>query len=273
MATATNTAPRRSIRNSRAVRKVSLGLLGVVGFLGIWQLLPALGIMNPEFFPYATETLARIGKEAIDLEFWRNVGRTLTGWFIGLAAASILALALGTLIGLIPFLRRGTHTTVEFLRPIPSVALIPLAILAYGINLQAALVIIIFASFWQVFVQVLYGVADIDSVARDTAKSFGMNGAAQLRSLILPTALPYVMTGLRLAASVALILAVTAEMTIGNPGLGQKLMLSYNNGDKVGMFAIVIVTGILGLVVNIIFGAIERKALFWHQSVRGEDPS
>ncbi len=273
MATATIATPKHSTHATRAVRKISLGALGVVVFLGVWQLIPATGAINPEFFPYATDTLARIATEATDLEFWRNVGRTLTGWFVGLAVASILALALGTLIGLVPFLRRATHTTIEFLRPIPSVALIPLALLAYGINLQAALVIIIFASFWQVFVQVLYGVADIDSVARDTATSFGLTRAGQLRNLVLPTALPYVMTGLRLAASVALILAVTAEMTIGNPGLGQTLMLSYNNGDKVGMFAIVIVTGILGLIVNIIFGAIERKALFWHQSVRGEDPS
>lgn len=272
MATASISTPRLSTRSSRAVRKVLLGVLGVLGFLATWQLLPATGIMNPEFFPYATETLSRIGTEAMDLEFWRNVGRTMTGWVVGLAIASVLAIALGTLIGLVPMLRRGTHTTVEFLRPIPSVALIPLAILAYGINLKAALVIIIFASFWQVFVQVLYGVADIDSVARDTAQSFGLTRVAQLRSLVLPTALPYVMTGLRLAASVALILAVTAEMTIGNPGLGQVLMLSYNNGDKVGMFAIVIVTGVLGLIVNVIFGVIERRALFWHQSVRGEDP-
>lgn len=262
-----------SARSQRTARKIVLGVAGVVGFLATWQALPALGILNPEYFPYATDTLARIGREATDLEFWRNVGRTLTAWGIGLAVATALALFLGTIIGMVPLLRRGTHTTVEFLRPIPSVALIPLAILAYGINLQAALVIIVFASFWQVFVQVLYGVADIDSVARDTAKSFGLSPAARLRSLILPTALPYLMTGLRLAAAVALILAVTAEMTIGNPGLGQKLMLSYNNGDKVGMFAIVIVTGILGLLVNIIFSLIERRALFWHQSVRGEDPS
>lgn len=273
MATATIAAPRRSARSRQALRKLLLGILGVIGVLLVWQLLPTVGIMNPEHFPSASVTLARVGTDALDLEFWRNVGRTLTAWFIGLASATVLALVLGTLIGMVPILRRGTHTTVEFLRPIPSVALIPLAILSFCISLEAALVIIVFASFWQVFVQVLYGVADIDSVARDTARSFGLGAAARLRSLILPTALPYLMTGLRLAASVALILAVTAEMTIGNPGLGQKLMLSYNNGDKVGMFAIVIVTGVLGVIVNLIFGAIERRALFWHQSVRGEDPS
>ncbi len=123
-----------------------------------------------------------------------------------------------------PFLRRATRTTIEFFRPIPSVALVPIAILLFGLRLQAALVIIVYASFWQVFVQVLYGVADVDVVARDTARSFGLSRMARFRSLVLPSALPYIMTGVRLAAAVALILTITAEMAIGNPGLGHNIV-------------------------------------------------
>ena len=161
----------RAPRSRRTLRKALLGTAGIVGFLIIWQLIPTLGIISPQYLPYATETLARMAEEFRDLEFWRNVGRTMTAWFLGLLIATVAATVLGTIIGLVPFLRRATHTTVEFLRPIPSVALIPLAVLVYGIQLQAALVIIVFASFWQVFVQVLYGVADVDAVARDTARA------------------------------------------------------------------------------------------------------
>jgi ABC-type nitrate/sulfonate/bicarbonate transport system permease component len=174
---------------------------------------------------------------------------------------------------MVPVLRRATHTVVEFLRPIPSVALIPLAILVYGLQMPAALIIIVYASFWQVFVQVLYGVADIDTVARDTARSFGLTRASQLRNLVLPTALPYLMTGLRLAAAVALILAVTAEMTIGNAGLGRQLTVASGIGNITTVYAIVIVTGVLGLLINIGFRAIERRTLSWHQSVRGDEAS
>ncbi|PRI11206.1 ABC transporter permease [Leucobacter massiliensis] len=273
MATVSTSPPGAGGRTLGSLRKPLLGLLGVAAFLLAWQALPATGAVNAAHFPGAFETLARLAGEVRDLEFWRNVGRTLTAWAIGLALATALALVLGTIIGMVPFLRRATHTVVEFLRPIPSVALIPLAVLSYGISLQAALVIVVFASFWQVFVQVLYGVADVDAVASDTARSFGLPRSERLLRLVLPTALPYLMTGLRLAASVALILAVTAEMTIGNPGLGNRLMLNYSNGDQVGVFAIVIVTGLIGLVVNLIFGVVERRALFWHQSVRGEDPA
>ena len=262
---------RRRAERARSARKLLLGLAGIAGFLITWQLLPVTGVVDPQSLPLATDTIAQLFQEFRDLEFWRNVGRTMTAWAIGLALATILATVLGTIVGLVPFLRRATHTTVEFLRPIPSVALIPLAVLMYGIQLPAALVIIVFASFWQVFVQVLYGVADVDSVARDTARSFGLTPAARIRSLVFPTMLPYLMTGLRLAASVALILAVTAEMTIGNPGLGKQIVLAYSVGDLPGVYAIVIVTGLLGLVINLVFRLIERRTLSWHQSVRGED--
>jgi ABC-type nitrate/sulfonate/bicarbonate transport system permease component len=261
----------RRARGRRTMRKVLLGAAGILGFLVTWQLIPTLGILDARFFPTATETLSRLAEDVRDLEFWRNVGRTMTAWAIGLAIATVLATVLGTIIGLVPILRRGTHTTVEFLRPIPSVALIPLAILVFGIQLQAALLIIVFASFWQVFVQVLYGVADVDAVARDTARSFGLSRGSRVVNLVFPTALPYLMTGVRLAAAVALILAVTAEMFIGVPGLGRAIIFAQSAGDYVHVYSLVITTGLLGLLVNLVFRFIERRSLSWHQSVRGEE--
>jgi ABC-type nitrate/sulfonate/bicarbonate transport system permease component len=261
----------RRRRRGRTLRKVVLGLAGIAGFLVTWQLLPTLGIVNEAYFPTATDTIGRLVVLMGDLEFWRNVGRTLTSWAIGLLIATVLAVLLGTVIGLVPFLRRATHTTVEFLRPIPSVALIPLAILMFGYQLQAALLIIVYASFWQVFIQVLYGVADVDAVARDTARSFGLTRGSRIVNLVFPTALPYLMTGLRLAATVALILAITAEMFISIPGLGRAIMIAREAGQWTTVYALVIVTGMLGLLVNLGFRAIERRTLSWHQSVRGEE--
>ncbi|GIJ20700.1 ABC transporter permease [Micromonospora lutea] len=260
-----------SIRRPRSLRKVVLGVVGLTGFLVVWQLIPTLGLINSQYLPYVTDVLARLAEEFRDLAFWRRLGHTMTSWAIGLAVATAAAVVLGTIVGLVPVLRRATHTVVEFLRPIPSVALIPLAVLLFGIRMQAALLIIIYASFWQVFVQVIYGVADVDSVARDTARSFGLTRRERLSYLVLPTALPYLMTGIRLAAAVALILAITAEMVIGNPGLGRMIELSRSAGDAVGLYALVVVTGLLGLLVNLVFRFIERRSLSWHQSVRGEE--
>jgi ABC-type nitrate/sulfonate/bicarbonate transport system permease component len=260
-----------STRRLRSLRKVLLGAVGLVGFLVVWQLIPALGLISSQYLPYVTDVFARLLEEFRDLAFWRRLGLTMTSWGIGLTLATLAAVALGTVVGLVPFLRRATHTMVEFLRPIPSVALIPLAVLMFGLQMRAALVIIVYASFWQVFVQVIYGVADVDTVARDTARSFGLTRRERLTYLVLPTLLPYLMTGLRLAAAVALILAVTAEMVIGNPGLGRMIELSRSAGDAVGLYALVVVTGLLGLLVNLVFRFVERRSLAWHQSVRGEE--
>ncbi|MEU1606367.1 ABC transporter permease [Micromonospora matsumotoense] len=257
-------------RRLRAVRRALLGVVGLAGFLAVWQTIPTLGLIDRQYLPYVTDVLARLAEQLVDLAFWRRLGGTMTSWAIGLTVATVAAVGLGTVVGLVPFLRRATHTMVEFLRPIPSVALIPLAVLMFGIQRQAALVIIVYASFWQVFVQVIYGVADVDTVARDTALSFGLRRREQWTQLVLPTTLPYLMTGLRLAAAVALILAVTAEMVIGNPGLGRMIELSRSAGDAVGLYALVVVTGLLGLVVNLVFRFVERRTLSWHQSVRGE---
>jgi ABC-type nitrate/sulfonate/bicarbonate transport system permease component len=255
----------------RRVRRPLLGAAGLSGFLVLWQLIPALGLVDREYLPYVTDVGARLSREIVDLAFWRRLGLTMQAWAIGLAIASGAALVLGTFIGLVPFLRRATHSTVEFLRPIPSVAIVPIAVIIQGISIEAALIIVVYASFWQMFVQVLYGVADVDVVARDTARSFGLTQRERLTRVVLPTALPYVMTGLRLAASVALILAITAEMVIGNPGLGALIMLSRSTpGDSAGLYAFVVVAGLLGVTINATFRIVERRALHWHQSVRGE---
>ncbi|HLU63987.1 MAG TPA: ABC transporter permease [Protaetiibacter sp.] len=274
MTTASVAAPRtRPRRSARGIRKLVLGVAGLLGFLTIWQLIPLLGIVDPRYLPPATTVLGQLVGELNDLEFWRNVGRTMTTWGIGLLIATLAAVAIGTVVGLVPYLRHLTHTTVEFLRPIPSVALIPLAILMFGFQMPAALLIVVYASFWQVFVQVLYGVADVDTVARDTARSFGLTRASRFRNLVLPTALPYIMTGVRLGAAVALILTVTAELLIAVPGIGRVIVFARSAGDVPTVYVYVVVAGLLGLLVNMLFRVIERRVLSWHQSVRGEEVS
>jgi ABC-type nitrate/sulfonate/bicarbonate transport system permease component len=160
---------------------------------------------------------------------------------------------------------------VEFLRPIPSVALIPLAVLLYGTDLQSTLLLVVYAAFWQILVQVLYGVADVDPVADETARSYRLGPWARVRYLLWPTALPYVLTGVRLAASVALVLAVTAELIIGAPGLGAEIAVAQSSQAIPDMYALVVVTGLIGVVINLGARVAERRLLSWHQSVRGEE--
>ncbi|MDX6315943.1 MAG: hypothetical protein QOF44_5407, partial [Streptomyces sp.] len=201
---------------------------------------------------------------------WTALGETMRAWAIGLGIAFVLAVAVGMLIEAIPGARAATVSTIEFLRPIPSVALIPLATLLYGADLGSSLLLVVYAAFWQVLIQVLYGIADVDPVARETARSYRLGRWSTFRRLVWPTALPYVMTGLRLAAAVAFILAVTAELVIGGPGLGREIQLAQSGGAVATVYALITVAGCVGVVVNLAVRALERRVLAWHPSVRGE---
>ena len=257
---------RRTGRTGRAV----LGVLGIVGFALTWEVLARAELVDPAYLPPFTTTFARLVTELGTPTFWSALGDTVVTWAIGLALAVVAAVITGTVIGLVPFLRRATHSTVEFLRPIPSVAIIPLAVLVAGLSREAALVVVIYAPFWQVFNQVLYGVADVDTVADDTARSFRLGRLQRLRHVVLPTALPYVITGVRLAASIALVLTITAELVIGNPGIGRQIDVYRSAPDAPGLYALVLVTGLLGLLVNLTTRLVERRVLHWHPSVRKE---
>ncbi|QNE15505.1 ABC transporter permease [Pseudarthrobacter sp. NBSH8] len=259
---------RRSVR--RLPLKQLLGLAGIAGFLATWELIPRLGIIDERYLPPATEVIVALVRDFGLTAFWISVGETMTAWFLGLVIAIALAVLLGFVIGSSDFLRKATNSTVEFLRPIPSVALIPLAVLLFGVKIESSLMLITYAAFWQVLIQVLYGVADVDMVANNTAKTYGLGRMARIRYVVFPTALPYLMTGVRLAATVALVLAITAELVIGSPGLGREIALAQSGGAISGMYALVLATGLIGVLINGLMRFIEKKTLSWHSSVRSE---
>ncbi|MDX2675124.1 ABC transporter permease [Streptomyces sp. NY05-11A] len=249
---------------------VTLGAAGLAAFLTLGEAVPRLGLVKEAYFPPTSRIAGALGDELADTAFWTALGDTLTGWALGLTLAVGAGIVAGVLLSFVPHLREATASTIEFLRPIPSVALIPLAVLLYGTELRSVLLLVVYASFWQVLIQVLYGVQDVDPVAEETARSYGLGAWTRVRHVLWPTALPYVMTGVRLAAAVALILAITAELVIGAPGLGARIAVAQTSQAVPEMYALIVVTGMLGLLINVGARTVERWALAWHQSVRGE---
>ncbi|WP_082105220.1 ABC transporter permease [Demequina subtropica] len=258
-------------RRPRRSRDLWLGVVGVVIVLAGAETLSRTGIVNPDFLPPVTAMYAALFEMLREGWFWEALWLTVRGWAIGLAAAMTLGIVVGFVIGSVPFLRKFTSSTIEFLRPIPSVALIPLVILLFGAQPQSAFVLVVYAAFWQVLVQVLYGVADVDPVARDTARSYQFGPLRVARSVIYPTALPYIMTAFRLGAAVALILEITAELVIGVDGLGRELGIAQSSNAVPETYALVIAIGLIGVAVNLLARFVERKALWWHPSVRSEN--
>ena len=267
-------APARKSRAGAAGRlrggNALLGVAGFATFLALLEVVPRVGLVSPNYLPPVSRIGVALADLAGDPAFWTALGDTVRGWALGLAIAVALGVVVGFVIGTIPVLREFSASTIEFLRPIPSVALIPLAVLVFGTDLRSVLLLVVYAAFWQVLVQVLYGVQDVDPVAQDTARTFGLNRWGRMRYVTWPTALPYVLTGVRLAAAVALILAVTAELVIGAPGLGNEIGTAQSGGAVARMYALVIVTGLLGVAVNVLARQLERWLLSWHPSLRRE---
>jgi ABC-type nitrate/sulfonate/bicarbonate transport system permease component len=244
------------------------GLGGLVGFALLLEIVPRIGIISPNYLPPFSEIMVALFKEMTTATFWTALSDTLKAWAIGLIISIVVGVVIGIAIGSSRILRTLTHSTIEFLRPIPSVALIPLAVLLFGSQIQSTLVLVIYASFWQVLIQVLYGVQDVDPVARETARCYGLGTWAQIRYVTWPTTLPYLMTGIRLAAAVALILAITSEVAIDTQGLGKQISDTESGGAVAIMYAYIIVAGIIGVIVNLGARALERRVLAWHPSVR-----
>jgi ABC-type nitrate/sulfonate/bicarbonate transport system permease component len=246
----------------------ALPAASIAAVLALLELSSRAGILNPAYFPPVSECFRKLADLATERAFWHSVADTLRGWAIGLGIAAAVAIPLGIVIGSSMLLYRSTRAVVEFLRPIPSVALIPLAVLVYGTGLESKVFLVTYASFWPLFIQTMYGVQDVDPVALDTARSFGFGRSQQLARVTLPSSVPYVATGFRISSATALILAVTAELVIGSPGLGRDITVARSSGAVALTYALIIATGLIGWALNIAFTRGERRVLHWHPSHR-----
>jgi len=251
-------------------QRILLGAVGVLGLIALAEILPRVGLVNPRYLPPFSEIVPALIERLQTAVFWQALADTLVTWAIGVSVALVAGVVLGILIGSIAVLREATASTIEFLRPIPSVALIPLAVIMFGPGRESTVFLIIFSSFWMVIVQVLAGVQDVDPVARDTARSYRFRLWTVGFRVVWPTTLPYAITGFRLAATVALLLTITGELIIGSPGLGSLLSLAQQSGQVAGMYALAIVCSLLALLVNLGVRLLERRVLHWHPSVRLE---
>jgi ABC-type nitrate/sulfonate/bicarbonate transport system permease component len=258
---------------TRRIPDRALPWLTVAAALGLGELVTRTGLVDPADVPPPTQVIDTLVSRLGTSELWHQIGDTLTAWALALAIAAALAVPLGILVGSSRLLYRALRVPIEFLRPIPSVALIPLAVLLYGNGLRSQVFLAVFACFWILLVQMLYGVRDVDPVATETARAFRVGRGARLVRVTLPGASPYLATGLRLACSASLVIVVTAELVIGTPGLGKAINVARFSGNVELTYALVLVTGLLGFGLNALFAALERRVLHWHPAQRRAVPA
>lgn len=256
-------------RGLAAIRYGLGSLWGTLGVLVLLELLTRIGVLPARFLPPPSEILVTLARLLGAGEAWAAIGMTLLGWALGLGIAILIAVPVGTLLGRSELAYRATRAIVEFLRPVPSVALIPLLFLVFRPgSMDGKVFLVAFAATWPMLVQTIYGVRAINPLQLQTAQSFQIPAWRTFGRVLLPAAVPYLATGIRIASSVALILSVTGEIIMGSPGIGMQINLASQGGAVAQMYAYVVISGALGLLLNTVFASIERRVLHWHASQR-----
>jgi NitT/TauT family transport system permease protein len=246
---------------TRALR----GTIGAAGVLIVAELGLRLGDVT--LLPFVSTVIRRTGELAADPEFLTDAGSTLISWALGVLLTVAVAVPVGLLLGALPPVEAALRPLIEFLRPIPSVALIPLAILVFQEQLHLRVAVVIYASCWPVLINTVYGLKDVDPVAKETLKSFGFGPLAVLLRVSLPSAAPFIATGVRLAASIAIVLAVSAELIAGGTdGVGVFIIQAASGNRTDLMIAATVWAGLFGVLVNQAFVAAERKVFRWHHA-------
>ena len=237
------------------------------GCVVLVEILARLGLLT-SYVPPPSLIFIALWKGLVNGDISSQVGVTLSVYAVGLALAAGLAVGVGILMGAYKPVFNALKIVVEFLRPIPSVAMIPLAILFFGLGPEMRITIIAYAAFWPVLVNTIYGVTAIDPLALDVARNFGISGKEALWRVVLPSALSSIATGFRVSASIALVVTITTGLIAGNSGIGLYISQMEQANRLPPMYAGILLTGTLGYLFNVLYITLEHRLVFWTPAAR-----
>lgn len=247
-------------------------LIGLAGFFLIWEGVVRLDLIERVFLPTPTDVVARLVELLGQQTFLRDVIATVLAWLIALVIAVAVAVPGGLLLGSLHWLRTATRVLIEFLRPIPPVALIPLIIMIVGSGPEAKISLAFYASVWPILFNIIYALDEIDPLLVDTARSFGKSRLRVMATVALPHAAPFAFTGLRLSAAIALIVTVSTEYLAGSAvGVGAFIIDTASNVGAMDLvLAGTVVIGAIGYLINEGLERLGRRLFHWSDTTRVE---
>ncbi|WP_329531238.1 ABC transporter permease subunit [Streptomyces sp. NBC_01450] len=186
----------------------------------------------------------------------------------GYAAAAVVGVALGTVIGSYRRVRAVCEPVLEFLRALPPPVLVPVIMLFAGIGDTMKIAVIASGCVWPILLNTVEGVRAVDSVMAETARSYGITGLARLRGVVLRAASPQIFAGLRQALSIGIILMVISEMFAASNGLGFTIVQFQRSFAIPDMWTGILVLGLLGFLLSVVFHVVERRVLGWYHGLR-----
>ncbi|RCW43585.1 NitT/TauT family transport system permease protein [Halopolyspora algeriensis] len=240
-------------------------LLGVAGFLAVCEIVGRSGSAPQGYLPPPSVVLVELARLLGERTFLLDVIATVLSWLIALAIAAAIAVPAGLLLGSVPFLRNAVGAVVEFLRPIPSVALIPLVVVIAGGGPGTKIFLAVYAAVWPLLFNTIYALGEIDDQLLDSARAFNISRPELLLRVTLPGVAPFVLTGLRLSASTALIVLISTEMLVpASGGIGHFIYLAGSGAGRMDqVLAGTLVAGLLGYAINAGMAGMQRRWVTW----------
>jgi sulfonate transport system permease protein len=255
------------------VRRVG-GLLGSLAMelwlpvllLSLWWFASA-GSTDP-YFPSLENILRRFADMWL-LELWgSDVVPSLRNLLVGYALALVIGMGAGLVLGHVDRLRLAFTPEIEFGRCLPSVALLPLVIVGIGIGNAGKIAIIAFGALWPILLSTIDGVRGTDPILHDLARSIRLGRWRRFRSVLLPSAMPNIVAGAKVSLAISVVLVVVSELAGAERGVGYVLLASQRSFAITDMWAAMVLLGLLGYALNVVFRLVERKVLAWHPSHR-----
>jgi ABC-type nitrate/sulfonate/bicarbonate transport system permease component len=231
--------------------------------LSAWWAASTSGWVSRVFLPTPGATLDALRSGLGNGELLAFSAATTTRMLQGWLLASLLGIALGAAVGVSTQLRTYLQPTLEFLRPLPASALLPLAIAIFGLSANMVLAVVAFGAMWPVLLATVHGLASVDSRLKEVAACLEMSRPAVIFKIGLPNAMPDILAGMRLSMTVSLIVAVVGEMIASQSGLGQAILLAARSYHASELFAGIVLLGLIGFISNGLLALAEKKLLRW----------
>ena len=248
-----------------------LGAVAVLlALIALWWVASNAGWVSRVFLPTPQATFASLleglnlaGEGGGELLAFTSatVGRMVQGWLL----ASLAGVLLGAAIGVSPAVRAWVQPTLEFVRPLPASALLPLAISIFGLSPGMVLFVVAFGAMWPVLLATVHGFAAVEPRLAEVARCLQLSRAAYVWKMGLPNAMPDILAGMRLALTVALIVAVVGEMIASQSGLGQAILLAARAFRASELFAGIVLLGLVGFASNALLALAEQRLLRWQK--------
>jgi NitT/TauT family transport system permease protein len=244
------------------------GVAGVVSLFAGWAVVSAAGLVDRNSLPDPGAVLARLVTLLTSPDFLTELGSTLWAWALAMVLGSAAAIPIGLLMGYFVPLYRPASTVVNAARAVPSAALLPIAILLFGLDTEMKVSLALYALFWPVLLNAMYGVRDAEPIMLAAGRSMGWNRWRLLRRVVLPAASASIATGIRVASSIALVVVLSTELLGATSGVGTVITRYGQTQQTDYVYAGILVVGLLGMALYYLLNYAERLVLPWAHARR-----